>query len=151
MGIGDAHDAQDQQGATVRGGTQGGTGAGLHDKRARCAEMTAPVRIQRRRTTGWRMPPNTVYVGRPSRYANPWAIRRTRLQWIVQDTVRNWFPSNDRVARRFAVWRFRRWLLTSAFARRRMRIDELRGKNLACWCPLDRPCHADVLLELANQ
>jgi len=28
---------------------------------------------------------------------------------------------------------------------------ELRGKNLACWCALDQPCHADVLLELANQ
>lgn len=28
--------------------------------------------------------------------------------------------------------------------------EELRGKNLACWCPLDQPCHADVLLELAN-
>jgi len=27
---------------------------------------------------------------------------------------------------------------------------ELRGKDLACWCPLDQPCHADVLLELAN-
>jgi hypothetical protein len=30
-------------------------------------------------------------------------------------------------------------------------IEELRGKNLACWCPLDAPCHADVLLELANK
>ena len=30
------------------------------------------------------------------------------------------------------------------------RLPELRGKNLACWCPLDQPCHADVLLELAN-
>lgn len=29
-------------------------------------------------------------------------------------------------------------------------LDELRGKDLACWCPLDQPCHADVLLELAN-
>jgi hypothetical protein len=27
----------------------------------------------------------------------------------------------------------------------------LRGKNLACWCPLDQPCHADVLLDLANR
>lgn len=26
----------------------------------------------------------------------------------------------------------------------------LRGKNLACWCALDQPCHADVLLEVAN-
>ena len=31
------------------------------------------------------------------------------------------------------------------------RMDELRGKNLACWCPLDQPCHADVLLEIANK
>ena len=30
------------------------------------------------------------------------------------------------------------------------RIAELRGRDLACWCPLDQPCHADVLLELAN-
>lgn len=29
-------------------------------------------------------------------------------------------------------------------------LEELRGKNLACWCPLDQPCHGDVLLELAN-
>lgn len=29
-------------------------------------------------------------------------------------------------------------------------VRELRGKNLACWCALDAPCHADVLLELAN-
>lgn len=32
------------------------------------------------------------------------------------------------------------------------RLPDLRGKNLACWCPLDgKPCHADVLLELANR
>jgi hypothetical protein len=29
-------------------------------------------------------------------------------------------------------------------------LDELRGRDLACWCPLDEPCHADVLLEIAN-
>ena len=29
-------------------------------------------------------------------------------------------------------------------------LDELEGKNLACWCRADKPCHADVLLELAN-
>jgi hypothetical protein len=32
-----------------------------------------------------------------------------------------------------------------------LHFDELRGKNLACWCPLDQPCHAEVLLELANK
>lgn len=30
-------------------------------------------------------------------------------------------------------------------------LTELRGKNLACWCKIGNPCHADVLLELANQ
>lgn len=29
-------------------------------------------------------------------------------------------------------------------------VSELRGRDLACWCPLDLPCHADVLLEVAN-
>lgn len=31
------------------------------------------------------------------------------------------------------------------------RIQRRRGKNLACWCKLDSPCHADVLLKLANK
>lgn len=29
-------------------------------------------------------------------------------------------------------------------------LAELRGHDLACWCPLDQPCHADVLIGLAN-
>jgi hypothetical protein len=28
---------------------------------------------------------------------------------------------------------------------------ELGGRDLVCWCPIDQPCHADVLLEIANQ
>ena len=28
--------------------------------------------------------------------------------------------------------------------------EHLRGRDLACWCPLDEPCHADVLLAVAN-
>jgi hypothetical protein len=42
--------------------------------------------------------------------------------------------------KRFHVHMFRQWDLT-----------ELAGHDLACWCPLDQPCHADVLLELANR
>lgn len=72
--------------------------------------MTKPSRIQRKRTKGWRMPPDAVYVGRPTKWGNPFDIA------IMIES-----------------------------------INELRGKDLACWCPLDRPCHADVLLELANQ
>lgn len=29
--------------------------------------------------------------------------------------------------------------------------EDLGGRDLACWCPLDAPCHADVLLELADR
>lgn len=96
------------------------------------------------------MPAGAIFVGRPTCRGNPWQIRRDRFGWMVQDPRWNWYPSTEAVARRFAVWSFRRWLLRSDFARRRVRIDELRGHDLACWCPLDQPCHADVLIELAN-
>ncbi len=96
-----------------------------------------PERIQRKRTKGWRMPENAVYVGRPTKWGNPFAVGD--------------FGIPDRAA---AVERFREWLdgrvvgPTPPTARQ---IAELRGKYLACWCPLDgAPCHADVLLELAN-
>lgn len=101
-----------------------------------------PQRIQRKRTAGWKMPPNTVYVGRPSRWGNPYKI----------GFIPN-FSAKD------AVMAFRGWFTRNPAYRRIERkfgkppvdeIDQLRGKNLACWCRLDQPCHADVLLELAN-
>ncbi|KMS57958.1 hypothetical protein V473_07255 [Sphingobium cupriresistens LL01] len=60
-----------------------------------------PMRVQLRRTKGWRMPESGV----------------------------------ESEARRSVIL---------------AEIANLRGKNLACWCPLDQPCHADVLLEIAN-
>lgn len=101
--------------------------------------MSAPVRIQRKRTKGWRMPPNTVSVARPGRWGNPAIIgqsfegevveNRMHARTIFEDGVKcglEGFPN---------VGDIRLHLL---------------GKNLACFCPLDQPCHADVLLELAN-
>jgi hypothetical protein len=52
-------------------------------------------------------------------------------------------------SREAAVRRFRAWLKAHPEMIRCARKD-LRGFNLACWCPLDEPCHADVLLEVAN-
>lgn len=95
--------------------------------------MSAPKRIQRQRTKGWRMPPNTVYVGRPSMFQNP-------------------FKLSDCENREECIAKFRHHLslyFAGALLRDRV-IEHLRGKNLACWCPLDQPCHADVLLEIAN-
>ena len=103
--------------------------------------MATPKRIQRKRTKGWKMPPNTVSVTRPGRWGNPY---RTSL-----------FRDYSRAA---VVADYKRWLSGDVGARvwagppptKNEIRAELRGKNLACFCPLDQPCHADVLLEIAN-
>lgn len=91
-----------------------------------------PHRIQLSRQAGWRMPANTVKVSRPGPWGNPFKVEpgRTAAE---------------------AVEQFR--AMVEGFAAEpnvRMNIESLRGKNLACWCRLGEPCHADVLLELAN-
>jgi hypothetical protein len=95
------------------------------------ARMNMPVRIQLSRLKGWRMPPNTVKVTRPGKWGNPY---RT-------DNAMN------------SVEAFQQWIdLSVEGARLAHEAEtELRGKNLACWCALDRPCHADVLLRIANR
>lgn len=94
--------------------------------------MNKPIRIQRKRTKGWRMPPNTVYVGRPTKWGNPYKIG----DLFGPDYT-------DRISAFGAKHLFITYAL-------RLPHQELRGKNLACWCALDQPCHADVLLEIAN-
>jgi hypothetical protein len=93
--------------------------------------MSDPIRVQLSRKRGWRMPPNTVKVCRPSKWGNPF-----RADWPEGGKDRAW-----------AVSAFRGALTADVIAEARR---ELRGKNLACWCPLNEPCHADVLLEVAN-
>ena len=105
--------------------------------------MTAPKRIQRKRTKGWRMPEGTVYVGRPTKWGNPF-----RAGDPV--TMKPWCWSVDQVADvEHAVGLFREYAQANV-AIRFLIPRELRGRDLACWCPLDQPCHADVLLEIAN-
>lgn len=100
-----------------------------------------PKRIQRKRTKGWKMPPNTVYVGRPTKWGN-----------VTKVGDKHYFDVGDRYEYRActaaeAVYFFRNHatVLGDSAA-----MEELRGKDLACWCPLDCSCHADVLLEIAN-
>ena len=106
--------------------------------------MNKPVRIERKRTKGWRMPPNTAYVGRPGYFGNPFTGPK------AANAYRRWMK--NRMGR--AEFLRRRdpssWALFSDKENVRRELPRLRGKNLACWCPLDQPCHADVLLELAN-
>ncbi|MEW2071979.1 DUF4326 domain-containing protein [Streptomyces sp. NPDC007346] len=122
--------------------------------------MTTPTRIQRRRTKGWRKPDNTVIVTRPSRFGNPFTLGMVHELGYAQ-------PGEIVATRRAAVGAFQDWLRGNRLmwqseegdtARQRLLdgLPELRGKNLACYCPLPKPgqpdyCHAAVLLKLANE
>ena len=107
-----------------------------------------PKRIQRKRTKGWRMPAGAVYVGRPSRWGNPFSgpdavekYKKAVSQWPVpEDVWREWGSAGGSVG-----------ILGLLAMRNKHGLSELRGKDLVCWCPLDKPCHADVLLEIVNR
>lgn len=137
----------------------------------------APRRIQRQRAAGWTMPPNTIYVGRPTKWGNPFDFRSADCSFLAL----SYGCRGSRAGRQEASVRaFREWI-TPVKGRRTVRYERavclgnddvshqigprfivgpppsiksiraaLAGKNLACFCALDAPCHADVLLELAN-
>ena len=115
--------------------------------------MNEPKRIQRKRTKGWRMPEGAVYVGRPTRWGNPFRWRDYSPRVGVDDYDTATVSAAER--RRWAVVDFKSALLYGIGglpgypAASAIRAD-LCGKDLACWCPPDQPCHADVLLEIAN-
>lgn len=104
-----------------------------------------PERIQRKRTKGWKMPPNTVYVGRGSRWGNPYIIGK----------------DGDRAE---CIRKYRAWLLPYKHSPPDNTLDKLyisianaediqynlKGKDLACWCKEGELCHADSLLKIAN-
>ena len=114
-------------------------------------------RIQRKRTKGWKMPPNTVSVTRPGKWGNRWKVGDI-VQRFSKEKICETFTIENNAQ---AVACFREDIeghLANPKAEKIMRaaLEELRGKNLACFCPLvDQlgnysPCHADVLLEIAN-
>lgn len=107
--------------------------------------MSAPKRIQRKRTKGWRMPEGAVYVGRPTRWGNPYRIGGTTEVVAALANVRECGVVRDA---KHAVSLYRRWLFHQQRAENL--IPLLRGRDLACWCKPNDPCHADVLLEIAN-
>jgi len=98
-----------------------------------------PQRVKLSRARGWRMPPNTVKVDRTTRWGNP-------------------YTAADSGSIAEAVARHARWLRSELAApggevpptRDQIRTG-LGGRDLACWCALDGPCHADLLLKIANE
>lgn len=99
----------------------------------------SPRRIRLSRKAGWRKPAGAVVVARPTFWGNPWradesngaaACVRMHEEWLLG--LRHDAPNGKSATEVLA------------------RLGELRGHDLACWCPLDGPCHADTLLRLAN-
>lgn len=113
-----------------------------------------PKRIQLKRTKGWRMPSNAVKVDRSTRWGNPFRVEQCREAGYLGTDA----EIAGRCVEAFKVWLGPMWRNywdspESECARERLidSLDLLRGRDLACWCPLDQPCHADVLLKLANE
>ena len=100
-----------------------------------------PERIQLKRTRGWRMPPNTVKVDRSTRWGNPMTVRPGYPAAQAVEDYRLWLEGKS-------PWRFTQTDVVPPS------IEEIRrhlaGKNLACWCASGSPCHAEILLALAN-
>ncbi|WP_341880501.1 DUF4326 domain-containing protein [Synechococcus sp. UW140] len=89
-----------------------------------------PKRIQRKRTKGWRMPEGAIYVGRPTDFGNPHSL----------------IGSTPEIATKL----FEEHLLSEP-GLLELAIKKLRGKDLACFCPLNQACHADILLRYVNR
>lgn len=126
-----------------------------------------PQRIQRKRTKGWRMPEGAVYVGRPSRWGNPfriygehttmgppWSVARETWRHIPASECATWYVTSssllgpdDAVALYCDLLAVRRRDEPGLFA---TWLAPLADRDLACWCPPGHACHADALLRFAN-
>lgn len=83
------------------------------------------------------MPPDAVYVGRPTDWGNHWRIGEP-------DPDDGHPMIGDEVIARFKEDATKMSIVNPKW------LEPLRDKDLACWCPLTSPCHADILLNLAN-
>lgn len=113
-----------------------------------------PDRIQLRRTKGWRLPEGAISVARPTMWGNPFTVASLReagygatatetLQAMCVHDFRDWLLGSDR-----------NWMGEESTLRRAAilySLPTLRGHDLACWCKPGCPCHADVLIEMANR
>lgn len=122
-----------------------------------------PQRIRLQRTAGFKKPGDAIVVSRPSKWGNPFKVgekidHRDELFCYVERTLPDFSFETANVAVRYssltiltpqvAVDAFTWWLIEQPHLM--LSLGELKGHDLACWCPLDQPCHADALIELAN-
>ena len=102
--------------------------------------VARPARIQRERVKGWRMPAAAIYVGRPTMFGNPWNWKHHGRD-VAMERYRNWLLNGENCGR---AW------LDEVRAKVLEALPDLRGRALACFCREGEPCHADILIALAN-
>ena len=96
------------------------------------------------------MPANTVKVDRTSKFGNPFTANRYGREQAVA-LHRLWMTGE--MTDEYIMGAFPGLIGKHLVSRRKTMgalLPTLAGKNLACWCSLDGPCHGDTLLELAN-
>ena len=105
-----------------------------------------PERIRLSRAKGWRMPENTVKVDRTTPWGNPFVVGKDGTQAECVDLY-------SKLIRGYVCLTAKATAKEQTLARDYLdvHLDELRGRNLACWCRIGSPCHADALLALANR
>jgi hypothetical protein len=123
------------------------------------------IRVQRKRIKGYKLEsPNglpIIYVGRPNKWGNPFtlesAVHESAVELIEMKNTgampgneidSHWIPYSEAIMLQKYETHIRKMIKEKPME---YNIDELRGKNLSCWCPLDKKCHADILLKILNE
>jgi hypothetical protein len=112
-----------------------------------------PVRVQRKRTKGWRKPDNTVNVTRPGKWGNPFDLKAEENKLYMERKPRGLFRSIKEIAEVEAQARVNavdHFKSSRTAADKALIKQELKGKNLMCWCKEGEYCHGDILLQIAN-
>lgn len=109
-----------------------------------------PKRIQRKRSKGWRMPDNTVYVGRPTKWGNPFKVGDIVKNHFGTEFTINTVQEAVNCYKNLVLIKLNPGFILGQGLILHADLSELRGKDLACWCKEGEPCHADILLEIAN-
>ena len=119
-------------------------------------------RIQRKRIKGYKQPKGTKYVGRPTKFGNPFRLTDSKMIQYYDEYIGDWLmlltPSSDHSINDIIIL-YEKWIRNELYIfgynflkpPTKEDIDELgKYKYLSCFCPLSEPCHVDVLIKILN-
>lgn len=110
-----------------------------------------PIRVQRKRTKGWKMPENTISVTRPGKWGNPFMVGKKIPEGLVEILDKDDFFHFMKFNMGFVDEREDAVRLFEKYILQKLDVSELKGHDLACWCAIGKICHGDSLLKKAKQ